>query len=218
MSDDLTLCFCSRSLEVVRAIYLTYHKMKRKLLLFLLLAFGSIGASFHTRLEAQQTKSIPPTGKARAKAQAESVERWLRSNGYNPSVYRDDSGYIVNFRSQGYDIEVTALAEVNQVGISISHPLSEELDYWAGLYANDQVTGNSYISSYYRYDKDGKLIDLIHGWWVVGFPQSVPGIFLEMAIENIHTSLNTWQEAYSKALKIQEQSRPKETRRANTSI
>lgn len=176
--------------------------MRKRLLTYLLLTLTLGLSSTYLQVEAQQTNRSVISGKARAraKAQAESIERWLKSNGYNPSLYRDDEVYTLNFKSKGYDINAVVRTEQNLIGLYILHPVHPEINYFAGLYASDEVTRKTLVSSWYKYDEQNTLHGIYHAWYVVGFPTSIPEEFLETAINELHDALEVWNAAYNEGV------------------
>lgn len=174
--------------------------MRKRLLTYVLLTLTLGLSSTYSEVEAQQTNRSVISGKARAKAQAESIERWLKSNGYNPSLYRDDEEYRLEFKSKGYDISAIVETDRNAVAILIFYPITSEANYWAGLYANDAVARRTLISSWYTLDEQNNPNGIYHGCHVIGLPTSISGEFIESAIEGLHYASEVWGEAYKEGV------------------
>lgn len=119
--------------------------MKRLLALTLASCVLALWQPSEAIAQSQRRSTTTQTTEA-ARLRAESIDKWLRRNGYTPSFTREDDRYLIRFKSQGYDLIAVVGRDSDQCRVMHYADLdTDDISYYVALWTNNKLM-NEYFS------------------------------------------------------------------------
>lgn len=160
--------------------------MRTRLLMLLLGLLLGLPMGYAQRSASASKKEV-------ALQRAESVDRWLKNNGYAPRFIRDEDSYGILFRSKGEDMCCYVNRKGNFIGFRKDYTWGKERAWAAGLWACNQVMSEyENVTSFILWDKSALSFCVERH----EYSTAVPKEWMEFAISKLHSATEAWDKYY----------------------